>query len=77
MVFHISKKALWHKNEELHPSPSPQDFQKCKEQLEEAFYLLLEIEKENVAPDVVVKIDTFIDGTAKNFKKWVVLMCIL
>ena len=58
MVFEFSRKILWQKVEELHPSPSPQDPQKCRDQLGEAFYLILEIEKENIPPDVVVKIDS-------------------
>ena len=68
MAFQITKKALWRKVEELHPSPSPQDHQKCKAMLEEAFYLLLDIQKENVTPEVIVKIDAFIAITAKKFK---------
>ena len=68
MAFQITKKALWRKVEELHPSPSPQDHQNCKVQLEEAFYLLLDIQKENVTPEVIVKIDAFIAITAKKFK---------
>ena len=76
MVFEFSRKTLWQKVEQLHPSPSPQDPEKCREQLGEAFYLILEIQKENIAPDVVVKIDSFISLSAKVFKRWVHLMCI-
>ena len=74
MVFQLSRQDLWLKIKDLQGgkvSPTTWPVNKFLQHAEEAFFVLLEVPKENVEPAALSEISDFLQGFVHNFKKFV------
>ena len=76
-VFQITRKQLWEKIKELkgdEASPNQVPLKVFKSNAKEAFLNKLEfvfIDPGTLSPDTLNKIDTFLEGFVRNFKRYV------
>ena len=77
MAFQITRKELWEKLKELkgdEASPNQVPLKVFKSNAKEAFFNKLEfffIDPGTLSQETLTKIDTFVDGFARNFKRCV------
>ena len=84
MAFQITRKELWEKLKELkgdEASPNKVPIKVFKSNAKEAFFNKLEfvfIDPGTLSPDTLNKIDNFLEGFVRNFKRYVaefVIIC--
>ena len=74
MVYQLSREDLWVKIKDLHQgkvSPKSWPVNVFYQHAEAAFFDILEVQKENLGPEILTQISEFLQSFVFNFKKFV------